>query len=200
MANRYQQQTLNSFVKNLTYICGQFSVGSSGAVSLVKGTGIVSVTRLYTGVYLIKFTDAYYRFLNSHFRLREPAAGSSVADGSFVANTAYEITAVGTTDWAGAGLTAGIVAAVGTPFVATGIGGSGTGTAKAATPGLVGGFEVVGDPNVQINQKAYPSLIFRCLGPTSSSVTTQISVDPASGSMLYFEFLLRNSGLKNQGE
>jgi hypothetical protein len=200
MANRYFQTTLRSFVHCLTLLQGRWAVGATGAVSSISGTGIKAITRLGAGLFLIEFTDPYVRFLNSHFTIVEPANGTPVADGSFVVGTAYKIITLGNTLWNAAGLTTGIIPKVGTPFVATTVGGTGTGTAAVSTPGLIQNMEVVGDPQMQINQEAYPSLLVRAIGPTSAGVTTPISIDPPNGSFVYFDILLRNSGVKGTGE
>lgn len=132
-------------------IQGTVTIGASGAVSSSTGTGVSGVTKLTTGIYQIQTIENYNGYIGSFFEKQSPAIGSNVNDGSFVTNTLYQITAVGTTDWHAAGLNSGLTAAVGQTFVATGAGGAGTGTAKAVGSTGIGVIEVPYNPQQMLD-------------------------------------------------
>lgn len=69
MANRYMQQFFYSFNHGITFLEGSFTVGASGAVGTVKGSGIASVTKNSTGNYTIALEDKYMKFLGANFNL-----------------------------------------------------------------------------------------------------------------------------------
>jgi len=182
------------------------AIGGSGAVGTVKGPGISSVTRLAAGIYKIKLQDNYNRYYGIESSFLGPVTGSDVPAGSLVTGTLYVITALGTTtqaQWEAAGVPAGVTAAVGVSFVAVATT-SGTGTAKAVGSSGVNAVEVAGQPTLQLgpqgvaNQGGY--IIIKCIGVTSSSDTTPIAVDPASGSTLFLQIYLSNSSVQVQGE
>lgn len=182
-----------------------FAVGASGAVSDLKGPAVQSVTRLAAGIYQVQLQDKYNKYFIGSAQLSSPAPGSDVADGSFVVGTPYVITLVGTTDWSAVGFPTGVTPAVGAAFVATTVGGAGTGTAKAVTVSGISSVEVIGQPNLTItNSLAQPNqgsiFLIQTLGPTSSSVTTMIAKDPANGSRLAITAYLSNSSVTIQGE
>lgn len=175
----------------LTFIEGNFVVGGSGAVGTVKGSGIASVTLLSTGTYKIKLEDGFPRYLSGTAGAVAPSSGATVNDGSLVVGTTYIILSVGTTDWVAAGLDADVVPAVGVSFVATAIGGAGTGTARAVVDSGIVSVEVVGNPNLMV---PYKTLIIQCISDAGA-------VDnPVSGSVIGFTMMLRNSTLKGKGE
>lgn len=179
------------------------TIGASGAVSSSSGSFLKSVTKLGgAGMYRIRFQDNYYRFINMHSSVVAPLSGASVSGGSFVANTAYRITALGTTtqaQWETAGFPTGITAAVGMSFVATGIG-AGTGTVQAIVTPVISQI-VLMDNGQELNSSLVGSsqngavLNVLCLGPTDASTTTQIATNPASGSILKLSFLLDSSSV-----
>ena len=198
MANRYMKQFLFSFNPMLTYIEGNAVIGGSGAVGTTKGSGISSVVRLSQGRYQINLEDPYARYLGGYAGCVAPTTGSNVAAASLAAGTVYVITAVGTTNWQTAGLAAGITPAVGMAFKATAAS-TGTGTAKAVGTSGIAMVEVVGDANLTVAAPT-PYLIIQTMGPTAAGDTTLIPQDPASGSVLGFALMLRNSSLKGKGE
>lgn len=181
-----------------------FVVGSSGSVNSLKGPGIASVIRLAPGIYQIKLQDNYNRYYGGFAGLVAPAIGSNVADGSLVVGTPYMITAVGTTNWHAAGLPAEVTPAVNVAFVATSIGGAGSGTAKAVGASGISSVEVIGDSNLSISPDPAISpggiILVQCMGPTSAGVTTQIAKDPATGSVLSLAIYLSNSSIMIAGE
>lgn len=173
-------------------------IGGTGAVGTIVAPGVTSVTRTAAGVYKIKFQDNYTGLLGFSGTQIAPSAGagSSVPDGSFVSGTTYVITAVGTTSWSM--LPSGLTAAVGMVFTATGVGGAGTGTAKAVAINNITSFELLGAGNMLAPSGAGNiggTQYFQCLAPTNSSTTTLVPTDPTDTSVLLLKFLFTNSSL-----
>jgi hypothetical protein len=202
MASRRFYQFMNSLNPALTLIQGSFSVGSSGAVSAVNGSGIYGVTRLAAGIYEVRLQDNYFRYLGHNCQLRSSSTGTT-AIGSISPGTVYQIAALGaatTAQWVTAGVPVGVTPAVGLPFLcAATSAGSGSTCATAVSSG-VENIEVMGNPQTSITSTSYPYLVIRCLGPTATADTAMIPVDPASGSKLDLEFLFRNSSILGYGE
>lgn len=205
MANRnYPSQRVFSFNMLPVRVSTSFDVGSTGAVSNTDAThGIKSITRLAAGVYRAQLDDNYYAFINSKFSIKAPVAGSNVAATALTPGVVYEITALGTTtqaNWVTAGVPSGITAAVGTVFVAAATS-SGNGTAKIIGQAGITSIEIAGNPAQMLNNQPFIQgngggyITFQCNGPTSSSVTTPIATDPASGSKIFVEFMLNNSSV-----
>lgn len=191
MANRWLQQFFFSYVHYPVWIQGDMVVGTSGAVGTLKGSGIKAVTHLTTGMYRIDLEDSFNRYLSGQAGFVSTVTGSNVTAGSFATNTTYVITAVGSTNWQAIGLKAPI-AAVGMAFVATGAG-TGSGTAKVAASAGVLSVEVVGNPQLTTNTNN-PYVIIACYDAADSLA------DPAAGSVLGFQFWMRNSSVKGKGE
>lgn len=192
MANGYFQQFLFSKVRGLTMLQGQVTFGAAGAVSAASGVGLVGVTKLTTGIYKIQIVDDFQAFVGASFSIQSGVTGANIADGSFVANTLYQITAVGTTNWAAIGLPAGLTAAVGQAFVATGIGGAGTGTAKVVTTTGVLGVEVVQNAQTELyNTTANQGAIL--IAQTLDAAGALVS--PTSGAIISFMLYFRNSSV-----
>jgi hypothetical protein len=194
MANRLYQQFSFGLVKYPVVLHGRADIGASGATSNLVGAGVSSLTRLAQGVYALKLEDNYNRFYNLQVRFEAPVTGSDVTAGSFVVGTLYEITALGDTNFAAIGLPAGVTPAVGVSFVATGVG-AGTGTAKAVGVSGIYGVEVVGNPQLMdapSPQGAY--IYFKTLNASGAAT------DPASGSVMFFTVVFRNSSVKDKGE
>lgn len=173
-------------------------IGSTGAVGTISGKGVASVTRLAAGIYRIRLQDNYSGLFHIEASLRAPVSGSDVASGSLVTGTTYQITAVGTSVWATAGLPASLTAAVGQVFTAVGTV-SGTGTAKALGVSGIQCVENLGGATMLSQSSQSPLggfLVIKCLGATSSSVTTLIAADPADGSVLSVRMHLNNSSIQ----
>lgn len=204
MASRLYKQFLFSLNPMLSYLEGNFAVGNSGAVSAVKGGGISNVVRLAAGQYQIVLEDPYNRFLGMNAWIASPSAGSALT--ATASGTVYIINALGTAttaQWVAVGLAVGVTPAVGVAFKASAtatIGGSAT--VKVAGVSGMQSIEMVGDPNLTLNPApgSSPYLVMQCMSATSSSVTTNVAADPASGSKLGFQIMLRNSSLKGKGE
>lgn len=194
MANRFFQQFSFGLAHYPVTLHGKANIGASGATSALVGSGVASLTRLAQGVYALKLEDNYYRFYGLDVTFEAPVTGLDITAGSFVVGTLYEITALGSTDWAAIGLPAGVTPAVGVSFVATGVG-SGTGTAKAVGSSGIFGSEVVGNPQLGLAPSVQGAVVyFKCLDAAGAAT------DPASGSVMYFTVKLRNSGVVDKGE
>jgi hypothetical protein len=99
MASRILDKVM-ALQKQIVILEGRFSVGSSGAVSGLKGSGIKSVTKESgTGVYSIVLDDRFDRFLGINFAVAH-ATSSGVAavmltdvspDGNLQAGTALPV-------------------------------------------------------------------------------------------------------------
>lgn len=197
MANRFFQQFFFGLNHYPVWIEGSAAIGSSGATSALKGSGVKTLTRKAAGVYELKLEDNYNRFLSFSAQFVAPVTGSAVSGGSFVSGTLYVIQSVGTTtqaQWETAGVPAGVTAAVGVSFVAAGVG-AGTGTVKAVGTSGVYAVSLAGDPQLAVGPStAGAVLYFKCIDASGSAV------DPSSGSQLYFEVKYRNSTVKGKGE
>lgn len=196
MANQRFYQFLYSKIPMLTMIKGSVTIGASGAVASIAGTGVASVTRATTGIYEVKLNDNYNAFVDFHWHADGGLTGSPVADGSFVTGTQYQITVVGTTNWAGAGFDSDFTPAVGSVFVATGAGGAGTGTATAVTKSGIISVELAqnvgGLLQNNFSSKGRGSAFF--LNTYNASYAL---ANPTSGAVIAFNFMLRNSSVVN---
>lgn len=76
MANRLYNQFQFSHEKMPVTLYGRFLVGSTGAVSGVKGTGIASVTRNSAGNYTVAFVDGFDMLLASRFQCAKADASN----------------------------------------------------------------------------------------------------------------------------
>ena len=197
MANRRFYQFTFSLNPALTYLEGSFVVGSAGAVGTTKGSGFQSVEHLATGVYRINLADEYNRYLHGNAAFVAPVTGSPVSAGSLVTGTLYVIASLGTSDFTKVGIPVGLTPNVGMSFVATGTT-TGTGSAIAVATSGISAVEVVGDPNVSIDQPvkgtSFPYIIMQCFNFSGALA------DPAAGSVCGFDMMLRNSSVKGKGE
>jgi hypothetical protein len=196
MGNSTYQQFLLSKEKGLVYIDGLMSFGAAGAPTLQSGSpawyskGVYGVSKLATGIYQIKLVENYNSFVDLQWSMQDGVTGSNVTAGSFVVGTEYQITALGNTNWAVAGVDSDYVPAVGQVFVAAAAG-SGTGTAKA--------FAYAGIDLVNVPQSAQGLLQNQnaALGKGSSIIINMynegVLAAPVSGSALQFEIWLKNS-------
>lgn len=60
---------------------------------------------------------------------------------------------------------------------------------------LLGSVSVVGDYQVFADNSASGNIIIQFVGPTSSSVTTPVAVDPDSGATILINICLKNLGI-----
>lgn len=201
MSNKRLYQFLYSKQPKLTLINGLITVGSTGAVSAFAAPGVQGVTRLGVGIYKIKLQDNYYAPVSLHAAAYSGISGSSVAGGSFVATTLYQVITLGTTtqaQWVTAGCDVDYTVAIGTVFVAAGIG-AGTGTVKAITPSNITNIEFsqsLSGNLVNLNPSLGrgSSFILSCFGLPSSG-QTPLATDPASGSQIVIDMWLRDSSV-----
>jgi hypothetical protein len=196
MANRWFKQFTSSLIPKLCVAYGDVVIGTSGAVASSGGNGIYAVTKLATGIYQIQLNDTFNAFLDANFTLEAGiGSNSNVSDGSFVANTLYQIQTVGTTNWHTLGLNSGLTAAVGQNFVATTSDGSGNGVGKAISPTGILAIEVIRNEQVMlpVNSPSSPSkgslVVFQCINSSNALA------NPLIGSRIRFSISLRNSFL-----
>lgn len=201
MANRRFGQFFYTTHAKPVLLDVKIPIGATGAVGTIVGPGVASVTRVSAGIYAVRLQDNYAKCFSIRASMQSPVTGAAVNDGSFVTGTVYEIVTVGSTDWAAAGLLKGVTAAVGVSFVAAGAGGAGTGTAKALGVSGIAVVEAMGNPNLALAPIGVGNMggqvIVQCLAATSSSVTTLVPTDPASGSTLALEIYLSDSSISN---
>lgn len=201
MANRnFPSNKLYQFHVMSVMINCKITIGASGAVTSFVGPGVAAVTKIGTGAgtYQIQLQDNYNTLYMVDTMIESPTTGSAVTAGSFATGTIYRITTLGTTNWNAIGLPTGLVAAVGQVFAASGAG-AGTGTATALGNSGIPTVEVIGSGTMLAPTPSTPLLggyiTIQCLAPTSSSVTTLIPANPASGSVIESKIYLGNSSV-----
>lgn len=179
---------------------GLVTFGASGTIASVSGPGLGTVSKLTTGIYQIKFVDNFYAFIGGYFNMHSGTAGAAVGDGTFTANTLYQIGTVGTTVWTSVGFDSDYTPVAGALFVASGTGGTGTGSAKPiATAGSnILTVEIAIDQTKMLtnnfpNAPRGSSLIVQTLAATGSGTTTLIPSSPAAGSQMSFKAFFRDS-------
>lgn len=193
---------LYSFNVMPVQINGSILIGTTGAVTSFSGSGISSVTRLAQGQYQVILKDNYNSLLNFQAHMRSPISGTPVAGGSLSVGSVYQIVTLGSTttaQWHAAGVPAQVVPAIGVIFKAATVG-AGSGTSETLITSGISSIEAMGiqstmiapDPSIQ----AGSILNFQTMAATSSSVTTQIASNPASGSTIAFSIILNNSSVK----
>ena len=190
MANRTFQNPIQSLHVNPVFIQGNVVIGATGAVGTVKGAGISSVVRKGTGVYAITLQDNYYRYLAGGAGVVEGGSGNTVNDGSLVAGTLYRVLTTGTSDFKTSGAA---LNAVGETFVATGVGGAGSGTVKQVVGSGIFQFEV---GNVLVNNDLAAGRPLLLVTRNASGA----AADPAQGTIIGFWIMLRNSNIQLGGE
>lgn len=192
----------------LRHIDAIVQIGASGAPTINTGDapGINSITRLSAGRYRIQLQDNYAKLLTFYATARSPVTGSALnvdaSDAALSVGTVYQIFTLGTTttaDWIALGLPVGITPTVGVSFKAAVTGsGVGTGTVKAIGFSGIQSFEQINASSALLNTQPFqiPNggyVDFQCVGPTNSSTTTPIAVDPANGSSLHIAITFNDS-------
>lgn len=180
----------------------QVTVGSTGAVTALKGPYVTSLTRMGVGAYKIIFNDVYSKFYFADALFESGVTGSNIlASTGTTIGISYIITGLGNTtqaQWQVLGVPAGVTAAVGVGFVGLATAaGTGTGTFKAVIQSGITSVEVIGNSNLSLGTPGTTGMVvfIQCYGPTNSSTTTPIPVDPASGTTMHLRFLLSNSSV-----
>lgn len=163
-----------------------------------------------SGFALIQFKQNFNYYLGGFSGFVSPIVNTTTSTTSgLTVGQAYVITTLGTTtlaEWQTIGLPQGLTPTVGQSFIAIATGTGGSHTGKVGTPGVSGvsSVEVVGDPNQEINNSSIAAnggayVLVQFLGASSSSVTTQIPVAPASGSVVGMSFLFDGSSVSIDG-
>lgn len=204
MANRnFPQSKVFGFHLMPVRVRCAITIGSSGAVSSVSGPGVAAVVHSGTGVYRIQLQDNYNSFLHLNARMQSSnVTGSAIDPNGGVVGTLYVITTVGNTNWVTAGIPSGITPALNQVFALAAAPSAGTGRVKLLVPSAISNIQVAGSPNQGFLSKqpaiqgsgGYVTIL--CQSATSSSVTTLIPADPASGEILLVEILLNNSSVQ----
>lgn len=202
MANRnFPQSKVFGFHLLPARVRCAITIGSSGAVSSVSGPGVAAVVHAGTGVYRIQLQDNYASFLHcSAMMIGQATTGSDLDPNAGVVGTLYEITVLGTTtNWVTAGIPSGITPALGQVFALAAAPSAGNGKVKLSVRSAISTIQLAGNPNSgfmnkQPFQAGSGGYVTVCtLAPTSSSVTTQIPTDPASGDVILVDILLNSS-------
>ena len=205
MAARSGFLTLASLVDRLSLVQGQFSIGSSGAVSAVQGNGVVSVTHAGTGVYWVILRDSYNKFMALGATQEETSDTPATIASGLTSGVVYVITTVGdasAADWLAVGLPSGQTPAVGVSFLSTSTGSGNSTTAR------VGGViatstannltvNTIGSVTKTLHGNALIGGAFALVCRLGSSGAL---ADPANGAVLKFDLLMRNSSVKGLGE
>lgn len=169
----------------VTLITSSTIQGSSPAATQQQSMGIKSLTRLGTGTYRIQLDDNFTSLYDFRAFFTGAVTGSDIAVDATTAGltigTAYQITAVGTATTAAnyvtLGVPVGITPAIGVVFTAltTGTGTqSGAGTVKALTSAGVSGIQVLGIPDLMLNNQPFVQgsgggfITFQTLGSTAA--------------------------------
>lgn len=205
MANKRFYQFLFTKQPKLTKINALLTVGSTGAVSAISGPGVQGCTRLGTGIYKLKLQDNYYAFVGANFSVFDGITGSSVAGGSFITGTLYQILTLGTTtqaQWVTAGFDPDYTAAVGGVFVAV-AGGAGTGTVKAIGVSNLVAVELAQNQQSMLQNLNTPlgrgsAVTFSTYSmPTSAGSGAQVPIlaDPNSGCQIHVDLWFRDSSV-----
>lgn len=202
MANRnFPQNKVFGFHLLPVRVRCAINIGASGAVSSISGPGVKTVAKTGTGVYRIQLQDNYAAFLHmSASMIAQAVTGSDTDPNAAVVGGLYEITVLGDTNWATAGIPSGITAAVGMVFALAAQPSAGTGRVKAHVPSAIQSIQCAGNPNTMINNRNYNTVnqqggfvTISCLAPTAADDTALIPTNPASGDVILVDLLLNNS-------
>ena len=205
MANRYLRQFTYSFNAGLTFIEGSAVIdsGQASGVRSLKGSGIAAITRLGIGTYRVTLQDTYARYLGGDVRFVSPFDGVTTVMGSLVPGKAYCIISGGSTvaQWVAAGLAPGVVPALGVAFVAQTVG-AGSGTVQGFADSGIAKAEVIGDPNLTINNlngvitssSKTPSFLFQTKALNPSATSGSAVFAPASSYAVLGATAVTNTG------
>lgn len=171
MANRnFPSNKLYNAHVMLVQLDGSFSIGAAGAPSIASAPFIKAINRQAPGIYQVQLEDNYNSLLMLDASMISPSVGVAISAGSFVVGVPYSIISVGSTNFQLIGLPAGVAAAPGVAFVATGVG-SGSGSAQAVGSSGITKVEQIGQ--LQNNQPSAPSsgayIMFQTLAAASTS-------------------------------
>lgn len=163
------------------------------------------------GYALIQMKQNFNYYLGGFSGFVSPVSGTPILVTTGVTKgLAYVIVVVGSTSlaqWQKLGLPAGVTPAVGASFIATATT-TATGTGAIEVPATSGATiitsDVVGDPNVSINNSAISTnggayVLVRFLGATDADTTTLIAKAPAAGSVVGMSFFFDGSSVTVDG-
>lgn len=175
--------------------------GQAAGTRSLKGSGVVSLSRIAVGTYKLVLESNYNRQLSGLSGFVSPVVGNTAIT-ALTPGVVYIIRTLGSStqaNWVTAGLPADVTAAPGVAFLAAA---TSTGSGTAFTPGnsRIVAVEGVGDSNLSIIATSSPYLIFQTLAATDASTTTLIPADATDGSVIALCMLFRNSSLKGKGE
>jgi hypothetical protein len=155
------------------------------------------------GIILVQLSDNYARYLGGFSGEVSPLVPGQIAVNSTNLNPGqpYVITTVGTTtqaEWQLLGLPAGLVPAVGMPFIATRSGqGSGSGKVEAVSVSGITNMEAIGNSNLMLGPQGVSNqggwLMFQTL---SNDVVTA----PTDNSVISMAFYMDNSSVTVDGD
>jgi hypothetical protein len=183
--NTYSEKFL-SLIREPVLIECNWAVGSTGAVGTLQGGGVSSVERLGVGVYRINLDRAFNRLLDVVANVQAGITGGAVNDGSLIATTLYQIITVGTSNFTASGAK---VNQVGEAFVATGVGGAGSGTVKAVAQSQAVSLQLCSDI-----QAACSHVVIQAVDDAGAAVEVE------AGSKIRVMILARKSSIPGQGE
>ncbi len=145
MANRnFPASRMYNFHVMPVLVDMQVAIGASGAPTLSGAPGVSSVTKLATGTYQIQLKDNYNTLLGMDSSVISPVTGSAIDPNAGAVGSLYQISTVGNTDWATAGLPSSVTAAVGAVIVLAAAPSAGTGRVKLISPSNVMSVEIGG--------------------------------------------------------
>lgn len=224
MASRRFEQFFNTLHNFPVLLDAHWTVDATNAfgVTGLQGPGIQNVymhtsttpaagnPNPASGYIIIQLQDNYKKYYDSMWSLTSPATGSALTSGMTL-GVAYQIFALGAStaaQWQTAGLPVGITPAVGATFIAKATSVAGGGSVKLPGQSGIGSIEAIGNPNMTISSTAgnIPGissgsyLMYQCLAPTSSSVTTPLLTAPAAGTIMHVGLYFSNSRILNKGE
>jgi hypothetical protein len=201
MANRnFPQSKVFGFHLLPVRVRASITIGASGAVASSSGPGTKAISKMGTGVYRIQLQDSYASFLHmSASMIANGVSGSAIDPNAGVVGTLYQITVVGNTNWATAGIPSSVVPAVGQVFALAAAPSSGTGRVKAAAISNIQSIQLAGSPNSGMVSLLTQSqgnggfVTIVCLAPTDAATTTLIPTNPASGDIVLVDMLFNSS-------
>lgn len=182
MANRnFPSNKLYNFHVMPCSVDMQIAIGSSGAPTLSSAPGVSAVTRLAPGIYQIQLQDNYYSMQGMDSSIVEPVTGSAIDPAGAVVGSLYQISTVGNTDWATAGLPTNITAAVGVVICLAAAPASGTGRVKLISASNISAIELAGPMMNSASPASSGAIVlFSCLASSAAAPTlTMNSYTPA---------------------
>lgn len=191
-------------------VTGQVGGGIKKVFMHTSATPATGSPNPAVGYIYVQLHDPFYNLYSHEVGFQSPVTGSGIAingASSLTLGVPYVILTLGTTtaaEWLAVGVPAGVTPAVGVTFFAkaTSAGGAHTGTVKAVGISGISSVELCGTPALSPAnpvQNGGGILIFQCLAPTSSSVTTAVPTAPAVGTIIRLKLVVSNSSILIKG-